>query len=66
MEARPSGRVTLVRFVQSENAELPMEVRPSGRVTLVRFVQSENTKSSIEVTPSGMAIFPVQDSGSAL
>jgi hypothetical protein len=39
MEVTLLGMVTLVRPLQSENAELPMEVTLLGMVTLVRPVQ---------------------------
>ena len=42
MLVTPSGMVTLVRLVQSSNAEVPMLVTLLPMVTLVRLVQSEN------------------------
>ena len=48
-----SGRVILVRLLQSSNALSPMLVTPSGRVTLVRLLQPRNDSSPMLVTPSG-------------
>ena len=48
--------VTLIRFEQPLNAELPMLVTLSGIVILVKLLQPLNTETSILVTLSGIVI----------
>ena len=48
----PSGIVTDVKLVQSQNAYFPMEVTLEGIVTEVKLVQSSNAYAPMEVTPS--------------
>ena len=55
------GIVTLVRELQSWNAESPIEVTLLGIVTLVREIQWQNVLSPIEVTPFSTTMFVIQE-----
>ena len=59
-----SGIVTLVRLLQSRNAESPMLVTLFGIVTLVRLLHPESAESSMLITPFGILyLFSVFPSG---
>ena len=61
-----SGMVMFVRFLQSENAELPMLVTLSGIVMLVRFSQRKNALPAISFVPAFMAYVPARDVRAAI
>jgi hypothetical protein len=53
---RLSPMVTVARFVQVENALIPIDVTPLPMVTDDRFLQNKNAFVPIDVTESGMVI----------
>ena len=60
--------MTLVKSLQSKNAQSPIEMTELGMVTLVRPLQLENALKPIEVTELGMVtlVKPVQPENARL